>query len=62
MTSLIVPYYNTVGFEETLLDEHLTIYKRTDALNWACRLEIADCVNKALTKYRAFMNQPTNSQ
>ena len=62
MTRLITPYYNHTGFVETALDEHLTIYKRTDALNWACRLQIADCVNSALAKYREQMLQPDNSQ
>ena len=51
MTKLIKPYYEHVGFTEGGNDAHLTIYSRTDALNWACRLEIAECVGNATKAY-----------
>jgi len=51
-----------VGFLETELDLHLTIYSRTDAMNWACRLGIADCVQRAREKYASQMAQPDNSR
>lgn len=58
MTSLVRPYYNYVGFEESEMDAHLTILSRTDALNWACRLKIADCVQKVQTHYATVMENP----
>nr|CAH0105565.1 unnamed protein product [Daphnia galeata] len=58
MTSLVKPYYNYVGFEETESDAHLTILSRNDALNWACKLKIADCVANVQSHYAALMNEP----
>lgn len=55
LTKLVQPYYESVGFLENIGDPHLTIYSRTDANNWACRLEIPDCVNSTLTLYGSLM-------
>ena len=62
MTSLVRPYYTAVGFMETESDEHLTIYSRRDATNWACRLRISDCINSALREYRKLMAMPEDNQ
>ena len=62
MISLMEPYYRLVGFLETELDAHLIIYSRTDAMNWACRLEMPDCVQQAREKYAIQMAQPDNSR
>lgn len=61
MTSLITPYYNSVGFEEKETDPQLTIYSRSDAMSWACRLGVKDCVDKAVAKYADQMSDPDNS-
>lgn len=58
MTTLVEPYYNHVGFQESEKDAHLTILSRSDALNWACKLKIADCVRNAQSHYAALMEQP----
>ena len=58
MTRLVNPYYNHVGFYELESDPHLTIYSRTDALNWACRLQISDCTFNAGKEYTALMAEP----
>lgn len=60
MTSLITPYYNFVGFQETQADAHLIKYSRIDAMSWACRLGVADCVQNAQSSYAAVMAQPDN--
>lgn len=60
MTSIVEPYYSYIGFTETLTDPHLTKYSRIDAMNWACKLEVADCVQKAQSQYSALMAQPNN--
>ena len=60
MTLLVTPYYNHVGFQETDSDAHLTIYSRTDAMTWACKLRIADCVQNAKAKYAEQMSDPDN--
>ncbi len=58
MTRLVEPYYYHVGFYELELDPHLTIYSRTDALNWACRLQIPNCTRSAGQEYAALMAEP----
>ncbi|XP_046631005.1 aminopeptidase N-like [Daphnia pulicaria] len=60
MTSLVEPYYNFIGFQETQSDPHLTKYCRIDAMNWACRLGVADCVQNSLSTYATLMSQPDN--
>ncbi len=55
MTRLVEPYYNYVGFYELESDPHLTIYSRTDALSWACRLQIFNCTESAKKEYSALM-------
>ena len=60
MTSLVTPYYNFVGFKETLADPHLIKYSRIDAMNWACKLGVADCVQNSRNSYAALMNNPDN--
>ena len=62
MITLMEPYYRHVGFLETELDAHLTIYSRSDAMNWACRLEMADCIQRAREKYATQMAQPDNDR
>ena len=58
MTKLVESYYNHVGFVETDVTAHLTIFSRTDALNWACRLEISDCVGHVKRRYAELMLRP----
>ena len=60
MTSLVTPYYNYVGFHETSSDAHLAIYSRNDAMAWACKLLVPDCVHNSKAKYAAFMKDPNN--
>lgn len=58
MTTLVTPYYNSVGFEESKTDAHLTILSRGEALNLACRFKLADCVQNVQQKYAALMVEP----
>ena len=55
MKKLIEPYYHHVGFTESSDDSHLTIYSRTDALNWACRLDMPDCIENVKITYASLM-------
>lgn len=61
MTSLVEPYYNYVGFEESPSDAHLIIYSRSDAMSWACKLLIHDCVEQSKVKYAELMDDPDNN-
>lgn len=58
MKTLVTPYYDFIGFEENDWDAHLTIYSRTEAVEWACRLKVDDCVNNAKEAYGMLMAQP----
>lgn len=58
MTGLVKPTYENYGFEEDDLDTHMTTLTRAFASEWACRLEIADCVTRASAHYLALMNDP----
>ncbi|XP_064088444.1 aminopeptidase N-like isoform X2 [Macrobrachium nipponense] len=58
MLDLLIPLYNSVGFEDSVSDPHLTQLKRVRALMWACNLGYQDCVNKSLTMYRQWMTNP----
>ena len=49
MTSIVEPYYTSIGFAETQSDPHLEKLSRIDAMNWACRLGVADCVQNSLS-------------
>ena len=61
LTSLVTPYYNHVGFKESDTDAHLTVYSRSDAMSWACRLQVPDCVANANAKYAELMKDPNNN-
>jgi aminopeptidase N len=61
MIDLVTPYYNHVGFQESKTDAHWTIFARSDAMSWACKLQIADCVDNSKMKYAEQMQQPDNS-
>ncbi|EFX67144.1 hypothetical protein DAPPUDRAFT_203795 [Daphnia pulex] len=61
MMNLVTPYYSHVGFQESTLDAHLTVFARSDAMSWACKLQIADCVDNSKAKYAELMKEPDNS-
>ncbi len=56
--SLVIPYYNHVGFQESESDPHYTVYSRSDAMSWACRLQVPDCVTRSNAKYVELMKNP----
>ncbi|EFX81628.1 hypothetical protein DAPPUDRAFT_317254 [Daphnia pulex] len=60
MTSLVEPTYTFFGFAETQADPHMEKLSRIDAMNWACRLGVADCVQNSLSTYANLMSQPEN--
>lgn len=58
MTRLVKYAYGYNGFEENESDAHMTILTRAFASEWACRLEIADCVQHASAHYVGLMSDP----
>ena len=60
MTSIVTPYYNYIGFQELFSDSHFTIFSRIDALGWACKLQVADCVQNAKSQYATVMQTPSS--
>nr|XP_027223205.1 aminopeptidase N-like [Penaeus vannamei] len=61
LLDLVLPLYESVGFDNNIEDSFLEQKKRKIAVKWACRLGHKDCLNKALTLYRHWMSQPDNS-
>ncbi|KAI9561562.1 hypothetical protein GHT06_012521 [Daphnia sinensis] len=61
LTNLVTPYYNHHGFQESTLDAHLTVFGRSDAMSWACKLMVPDCVDNSKAKYAQQMASPDNT-
>nr|XP_045582294.1 aminopeptidase N-like isoform X1 [Procambarus clarkii] len=60
LLELVVPLYESAGFEDDLKDEHLAQYKRALAVSWACKLEYKPCVDSSLTLFHQWMFNPNN--
>jgi len=60
MKKLLLPLYSLVGFNDSPLDAHLTIYKRINAVSWTCSMGHSDCVANAVSTYKRWMADPDN--
>ncbi|KAK7083143.1 hypothetical protein SK128_001738 [Halocaridina rubra] len=60
LLDLLVPLYNSVGFEDNLNDPHLDQLTRVTAVTWACKLDYSDCVSKSVALYTSWMANPSN--
>lgn len=60
MKKLLLPVYTSVGFNDSINDAHLTIYKRINTLAWICSLGHSDCVDNAVNTYKSWMADPDN--
>ncbi|KAG7153834.1 Aminopeptidase N-like 2 [Homarus americanus] len=58
--SLMVPLYDSVGFDDHPDDPHLTQFKRVIVLEYACKLGHPSCVKNAVHLYSIWMNSPAN--
>ncbi|KAG7172390.1 Aminopeptidase N-like 5, partial [Homarus americanus] len=61
LLDILVPLYDSVGFDDSRDDPLLDQYKRQKALSWACELEHPDCLQNAAAIYAHWMNNPENS-
>ncbi|KAK8402060.1 hypothetical protein O3P69_001270 [Scylla paramamosain] len=61
LLDILVPLYDSVGFQDRDNDPLLNQYKRQKALSWACQLEHPDCLRNAAASYVAWMADPSNS-
>ncbi|XP_071548249.1 aminopeptidase N-like isoform X2 [Panulirus ornatus] len=61
LLDILVPLYDSVGFEDSVSDPLLDQYKRQKALSWACELDHPDCLYKAASFYNHWMSNPDNS-
>ena len=57
---MLIPIYNSVGFQDNLADDHLDQYKRVRAVAWACDLKYQDCIDNSLKLFKEWMANPTN--
>lgn len=61
LLDILIPLYNSVGFEDNLNDPHLDQYKRVKALSWACNLGYQDCVDNSQSLFNTWVLNPTNT-
>ena len=59
---MLIPLYNSVGFEDRLTDDHLDQYKRVKALSWACNLKHKDCIQNSVDLFAKWMENPSNNR
>lgn len=57
---LLLPTYEHIGFNEKKGDSSLVISNRNQMISWACRLDVAECVNNTTALYKSWMTQPDN--
>ncbi|KAK3895772.1 hypothetical protein Pcinc_000525 [Petrolisthes cinctipes] len=58
LLSLLEPLYDSVGFDDPIDDPQLDHYKRNLAMSWVCQLNNKDCVDRSVTLYQEWMNDP----
>ncbi|XP_063593106.1 aminopeptidase N-like [Penaeus indicus] len=61
LLDLVLPLYESVGFDNKIEDSFLEQQKRKIAVNWACKLGHKDCLDKVQTLYRHWMAHPDNT-
>jgi len=55
MKTLVEPYFNSIGFNESPDDSYPIINSRSNAINWACRLGVSGCTQNASFAYADWM-------
>ncbi|XP_042889263.1 aminopeptidase N-like [Penaeus japonicus] len=61
LLDLLIPLYESVGFDDNLNDPHLDQYKRVKALSWACNLGYQDCVDNSQNLFNTWVQNPSNT-
>ncbi|XP_063596358.1 aminopeptidase N-like isoform X1 [Penaeus indicus] len=61
LLDILIPLYNSVGFDDNLNDPHLDQYKRVKALSWACNLGYQDCVDRSQGLFNSWVQNPSNT-
>lgn len=61
LLDILIPLYNSVGFDDNLNDPHLDQFKRVKALTWACNLGYKDCVDKSQGLFNSWVLNPSNT-
>ena len=61
MFRLITSLYNSLGFEVSKTDSHMTLLKRKMVLDWLCQLDYPECIEKSKQIFTLWMrNSPLN--
>lgn len=58
MSARVAPYFDSIGMTEKPSDAHLTILSRSNAITWACDLDIVECTRNATLQFIAWSNAP----
>lgn len=56
VTSLLTPIYNKLGFKDKSKDDHVTLLFRSHVRKWACKFNVTDCKEQALSHFDASNN------
>lgn len=59
VTSLLTPIYNKLGFKDKSKDDHVTLLFRSHVRKWACKFNVTDCKEQALSHFDASNNGAT---
>jgi len=62
MKTLVEPYFNSIGFNESPDDSYPIINSRSNAINWACRLGVSGCIQDVSVAYASWMDSPFNEE
>ena len=57
MRKLIEPMFKRVGYEARPNDAHLDSFLRAQIVGWACDLDMAECTEKVVDDFKAWMDQ-----
>ncbi|KAF0311370.1 Aminopeptidase N [Amphibalanus amphitrite] len=58
---LIGPLYDRIGFEERPSDSHIDHLTRNHVVVWACSMGHPDCISKAVSMFKRWMEDPDNA-
>lgn len=60
LLDLLIPLYDSVGFDDDLNDPHLEQLQRVEAVTWACNMGHGDCLTNSVSLYADWMLNPTD--
>ena len=57
LTFQVRPLFERIGFEERSSDGHLDVFLRGQAVRWACKMDMPECIDEAKSNFRDWMEE-----